>query len=542
MFNARCEARRMCRSRKTARGLRGICCAAFLAAYGLAQSQTIPASTGSGRPLTLNRTAYRMRAGERVAIDAPTETLDFLRTAKTRTVTINGAPGRGFVVGPNVRGDQVLLAASLTLKPGEYAVTVSALSPTGEVRAAAVSVTLDPMQTVPSNSTVPPVVLLNGWQLNILESIVTLGFEGTCNISDTSPPSKETFGSLQTQLMTSQSAPVYSAFLPTINGAGVPVVYFFDNCVEDANGLIENLGSVLGEVLNLIKYENGTSVPQVDLVAHSMGGLIVRSYLSGLQTNGVPSPPPNPRVRKFIEIATPNFGSFLAANYSGLILLAGTQTQTAELIPGSSFLWNLATWNQRGDDLRGVDALAIIGDAGYWYTTTNPDLSDGVVSITSGSLGFASLSSARSPSRTRMVPYCHVPPGPPIDCTGPGIAYVDQAPETGEIILSFLENTTVWGSVGTSNQTEYGGLYFTLENAAGNQYTALAGVSLGSQSFRAAEVPMSTMTSLSMARARLRQRPRLVRPCPAVRFRYQSAIIQRFAANTVRRSTAFNQP
>src|ERR1035441_5546146 len=25
--------------------------------------------------------------------------------------------------------------------------------------------------------------------------------------------------------------------------------------------------------------------------------------------------------------------------------------------PGSSFLWNLATWNQRGDDLRGVNAL-----------------------------------------------------------------------------------------------------------------------------------------------------------------------------------------
>ena len=433
------------------------------------------------RPLALSQTQYRLRAGERTAIVAPQETLDFIRDAKTRTMTINGTPGRGFVVGQSVRGDQILLAASLTMKPGDYTVTLSATSATGEIRGAAVDVILNPMQPIPNGWPVPPVILLNGWQ--IPQNLSELVSAGTCPVSQAS----DTFGSLESQLMTGQSVPVYSAFLPTINGAGVPAVYFFDNCVEDTNGLIESLGSVLGQVLDLIKYENGTLVPQVDLIGHSMGGLIVRAYLSGLQTNGVPWPPANPRVRKFIEIATPNFGSFLAADYSDLILLAGTQTQTAELIPGSPFLWNLATWNQRGDDLRGTDALAIIGDAGYWNSTTNADLSDGVVSITSGSLGFASVSSARSPSRTRMVPYCHVPPGSPIDCTGPGIANVDQAPETGEIILSFLENTTLWESVGTSNQTEYGGLYFTLENAAGTQYTALEGVSLGSQQFQAGE-------------------------------------------------------
>jgi uncharacterized protein (TIGR03437 family) len=428
--------------------------------------------------MTLHQTRYRLRAGEPAKIDAPPETLDFVWNAKSRTVTIGGAQARGLVFGPNGRGDQVLLAASLTMKPGEYAVTLSAVSGAGEERAAVVNVTLDPLQSVPSSSTVPPVVLLNGLQLpSTLADWLTFD---TCPVSIPS----DTFGSLETQLTTGQSLSVGNPAYPAIDGAGVPVVYFFDNCVEDPNGLIENLGNVLGDVLSLIRYDDGTLVPQVDLVSHSMGGLIVRAYLSGLQTNGALSPPLSPRVRKFIEIATPNFGSFLAANWSDVI---SSGSQTAEMIPGSTFLWNLATWNQRGDDLRGVDGLAIVGDAGYWqpniFSGTSPSLSDGVVSITSASLGFVPLGYARSPSRTRIVPYCHVPPGLPIDCSGSGIADVDQAPETGAIVLSFLENTSAWESIGNSNQTQYGGVYFALENAAGTQYTALGSVSLGSVSF-----------------------------------------------------------
>ena len=448
----------------------------------LGQVDSAPAGAGSHatiRPLTVFQTRYRLRAGEPATVDAPRETLDFLLHAKSRRVKIDGKEARGIVVGLSRARDQVLLAASLTMKPGEYAVTVSAVSETGEERAAAVNVTLDPLQPVPSNSTVPPVVLLNGLQLpsNLSE---WLTFD-TCPVS----VATDTFGSLATQLMTSQSASAGNPNYPTIDGAGVPVVYFFDNCVEDPNGLIETLGSILGDVLNLIQYDNGTLVPQVDLVSHSMGGLIVRAYLSGLQTNGALSPPLNPRVRKFIEIATPNFGSFLAANWSDVI---ANGTQTAEMVPGSTFLWYLATWNQRGDDLRGVDGLALVGNAGYWqssiFSGTSSNLSDGVVSITSASLGFVPLSYARSPSRTRILPYCHVPPGLPIDCSGAGIADVDQAPETGAIVLSFLENTSDWESIGTPNQTEYGGIYFALENAAGTQYTALESASFGSQSFQ----------------------------------------------------------
>ena len=387
---------------------------------GGAFAQSPPGQTASvhpGRPLVLNQTHYRLRAGERVPIVAAQETIEFLRTAKSRSVKIGEGVGKGFVVGPSIGGREVLLAASLTVKPGEYTVTVSGVSDTGEERIAATEITVDALPTVPSNNPVPPVVLLNGWQ--ILFNSNSLNF-GSCPISS---GSADTFGSLANQLMQP-------------SGNDVPMVYFFDNCVEQAvNGSgIEALGTTLREFLNMIQYSSGGMVPQVDLVGHSMGGLIVRSYLAGLQQNGSLSPLPNPQARKVIEIATPNFGSFLAANYSGVI---PNMTQSAEMIPGSTFLWNLATWNQRSDDLRGVDALAIIGNAGYWKSsllslTELPGATDGVVSLTSASLGFA-----RDPTRTQIVPYCHIDSasfaGAFIDCSGKGIANVDEAHETGQL-------------------------------------------------------------------------------------------------------------
>jgi pimeloyl-ACP methyl ester carboxylesterase len=58
-------------------------------------------------------------------------------------------------------------------------------------------------------------------------------------------------------------------------------VYFFDNC-ECPNCTIEQLAEDFSQVLNLIRYDNGEPVPRVDVVAHSMGGLIV-AYLAGKQ-------------------------------------------------------------------------------------------------------------------------------------------------------------------------------------------------------------------------------------------------------------------
>ncbi len=422
-----------------------------------AQAQAV--TPRPGRPLLLNQTRYRMRAGEPARIEALPETLDFMRAAKIRTVAISGTQEKGFAVGPSMTGDEILLGASLTMKAGEYVVTVSAVDEAGEQRTAVANITVDALPVVPAGGSTPPVVLLNGWQFSVFPP-------SSCPIAANG--SIATFGSLASRLVT-------------------PQFYFFDNCVEQSvNGSsIEALGVTLGQFINMVEYADGSLVPQVDLVSHSMGGLIVRSYLAGLQANGSLSPLLNPRVRKFIEIATPNFGSFLAANYSDLL---ANGTQAAEMVPGSAFLWSLATWNQRGDDLRGVDALAIIGNAGYWKssifaTTQLNNASDGVVSFTSASLNFA-----RDPSRTRILPYCHIGPESAaygdIDCSGKGgIANVDEAPETGRIVLSFLAGSSDWQSVGFANQTQFGGGYFALENAAGTQYTPFSIVSLGTVPF-----------------------------------------------------------
>ena len=411
------------------------------------------------RPLTLRQTHYRLRAGERIALDAPQETIDFIRRAKKYLVAVNGAQEKGIVVGQNASGDQIVLAASLASVPGEYAVTFSAIDESGQGAETKFSVSLDPMQPVPSTATRPPVVLLNGWQILYNSNS---GDFGSCPIS--SGPS-DTFGSLSDDL---------------VQADGVPVVYFFDNCVEDENGSIEDLGSVLGQVLNLIRFDTGVQVPAVDVVAHSMGGLIVRSYLTGLQANGTLSPPLNPRVRKFIEIATPNFGSFLAANVSNFIP-AGTQS--AEMIPGSAFLWELATWNQgRIDDLRGVDALAIIGDEGTWSDGLLGQVwshaSDGVVSLTSASLSFA-----RDNSRTRILPHCHIDSaslaGHFINCNGDGIA---KASDTLAAVRSFLKNDTAWMSIGGTPAADvpgYGGVYLGVENASAQYASDLTQVQFG---------------------------------------------------------------
>jgi uncharacterized repeat protein (TIGR01451 family) len=403
------------------------------------------------RALMLQPTKYRLRAGEAIKLETAAETRDFLLKAKVRRASVPGFTRPGLVVAPNVAGDEILLGASLAMKPGLYAVNVSAVADTGEERIATLEVVVEAIPTVPSTATRPPVVLLNGWQKPSLTG-------GTCPVS--SDPSS-TFGNLSQYLIED----------------GVPVVYFFDNCTACQNCTIEALGAQLGDVLNQITYDNGTLVPQIDLVAHSMGGLIIRSYLSGKQNApGQFSPPSNPRVRKAVFIATPHFGSYEAdSTWARIFFAFGNQTN--EMKPGSRFLWDLATWNQGGDDLRGVDALAIIGNAGTWYDEPNPgagvaNASDGVVSLTSASLSFV-----EPDERTRVVDnYCHIPVSPGfvadyLACTGPGIANIGlRSDPTCEAIESFLglSDPNNWQNIGKRpSQNWYGGVYFAVGQATG---------------------------------------------------------------------------
>lgn len=387
-------------------------------------------------PLVLASESYVVRQGESVIVSTDPQSVAFARASRL-TVLQGGAISR-LVLGPNGDSTKLLLAAPLTLEPGTYRVSVSAAAESGEERSSEITVTIQPLEPVPALASRPPVVLLNGWQA---------GLTSSCPIA----PSSKTFGPLWDQLLND----------------GVPGVYFFDNCVECPNCKIEDLGNRLGQVLNQIRYSDGTAVPKFDLIAHSMGGLIARSYLSGLQNDGTLIPPLSPHVRKFIQIATPNFGSFMA-------LL--NDVQSTEMVPGSPFLWNLGTWNQRGDDLRGIDAIAIIGNA-------DGGSSDGVVSVTSASLGFT-----RNVASTRILPYCHktfnLAEYVVFPCFQPGIAETDKAPETWQIIRSFLTDTPTWKTIGATPAidpwlSQFGGMYFASQTASQQWMSDLTGASFG---------------------------------------------------------------
>lgn len=219
------------------------------------------------------------------------------------------------------------------------------------------------------------------------------------------------------------------------------VSIFFNNCSVPNRPSIEELGNRFGEFLRTLRYDGGDMVAQVDVVAHSMGGLIIRSYLAGKQEqDGVFTPPADTRIRKALFIATPHFGTSVATTLGP----AGDR-QIQELQLGTTFVFDLATWNQGIDDLRGIDAISVIGDAGNGLTGTRL-FNDAVTSLTSGSLGFYAA------NRTRIVRLCHTD-GIALFACASGVGPIAQLNSvdhpTARILLSFLNDTQDWRSVGT---------------------------------------------------------------------------------------------
>ncbi len=258
---------------------------------------------------------------------------------------------------------------------------------------------------------------------------------------------------------------------------------FFDNCTitstTSAKPTIEALGAAFGTFLRGLRYTDGTAVAQVDVVAHSMGGLIVRSYLAGKAdaTPAAYAPPANIGIRKAIFLATPHFGTALAT-------LLGSDVQTQEMALGSQFLFDLNTWNEGLDDLRGVDALALAGTGGTGVESgtgaLGGKLDDGVVTINSASLGFLRA------GRTRLVPTCHASVsllfsfGLCFSTAQPIAAITDATNVTGQIIVSFLAGTADWQSLGQALEEDalalvYGGINLQVQDATGIPLTATGG-------------------------------------------------------------------
>ncbi|MBI4891963.1 MAG: hypothetical protein HY821_15155 [Acidobacteria bacterium] len=270
----------------------------------------------------------------------------------------------------------------------------------------------------------PPVVLLNGLQLPL--SLGDILRYGICPVSQSTPPSRNTFGELESVL----------------KAAGHEVL-FFDNCVHCPGKSIEECGQALGKFLDESVTAIGTVQTKADLVAHSMGGLIARAYLAGMQTDRTFAPLEKPRVGKVVMLGTPNFGSFWAAGLPALT------PQVVEMAPGSDFLFNLATWNNGKDDMRGVDVLSIAGNA--CPLGTLEAASDGVVSLMSASANFAA-----EPEKTRVLPYRHTEALGAICGGKPGIASVDgPAHLSAQAVLSFLGGTDEWKTIGQAANEDF---------------------------------------------------------------------------------------
>ncbi|MBC8164838.1 MAG: hypothetical protein H7Y20_03070, partial [Bryobacteraceae bacterium] len=264
---------------------------------------------------------------------------------------------------------------------------------------------------VPDNGK-PPVIFLNGYQFGCTDRGT---FAGTFGIAD------------------------------QVLAQDVRAVLFFNNCEVAPNVSIEELGNAFGRFLGSLKYADGRSVPQVDVVAHSMGGMIVRSYLAGKQPQrGSFTPPADTRIRKVIFLAVPFFGA-VAVEVTG-----APDIQSSALQIGSAFVFDLGTWNQNNDDLRGVDAIGVVATGGSGLSSGVPRFDDSTVSVTSGSLEWY------LPGRTRIATgVCHtiLTGFFTVGCTNPAVSVAqitsDQH-DSAKIIRSFLNGTSEWQSVGQS--------------------------------------------------------------------------------------------
>jgi Putative serine esterase (DUF676) len=257
----------------------------IICSIGLAQAQIQPQAEITPGPRPVSTLTFSgpqrptLQAGEGVVLGQlhrpDGSVIDPVRSER---VDIKATPPARFLFQMDPATGSITVSTSRLTPPGDYSIEATFETTSGGNDTVAFELAVNTTAPVPYTGRVP-VVLMNG-------------FQGIC------PGTSEigTFGHLSDDLS--------QQHIPSL---------FFDNCLEGALP-IETLGQRLGQFINSLFYDNGQRVQQVDLIAHSMGGLIARSYLAGLQADGSLSPPLDTRIRKFVQIATPNFGSFLALN------------------------------------------------------------------------------------------------------------------------------------------------------------------------------------------------------------------------------------
>jgi len=134
----------------------------------------------------------------------------------------------------------------------------------------------------------------------------------------------------------------------TGNSLSVTATYYGEN---GTNQSISNYASILNDEIELIKFRTGQR--KVDIMAFSMGGLVVRRYL---QMYGEDS------VDKFIMVGVPNNGTSGAV--STLCPVFGSETECSEMQTGSPFMSELRSYMPKDARLYGLVGSGCMMDNG----------------------------------------------------------------------------------------------------------------------------------------------------------------------------------
>ncbi|WP_308206571.1 lipase family alpha/beta hydrolase [Mycolicibacterium sediminis] len=166
----------------------------------------------------------------------------------------------------------------------------------------------------------------------------------------------------------------------------------------DSTGSIDTAGEHLARFLNYLDTERG--VDQIDLVAHSMGGLYSRAAIKVLQSTGAPM-----RIRSLTTLGTPWQGSFLS-DYAGDTIgldaclgdqfceqsMEGFRDEVVRRVSGSgrevsrAYLMGPQGWNAaQAGVLDGIPVVLVGGDAFARPGPVDPAVwpNDGIVALRS---------------------------------------------------------------------------------------------------------------------------------------------------------------
>ncbi|MGQ9677260.1 MAG: alpha/beta fold hydrolase [Chloroflexota bacterium] len=156
--------------------------------------------------------------------------------------------------------------------------------------------------------------------------------------------------------------------LPALLSAEGYNVWQFEYEDRDGNtaASVQTYAAYLERAIEVVQQE--TAPQPISIIAHSMGGVIARTYLQYLRGYE--------KVNKLVTLGTPHFGSF-AWGFLPDDWAAGVAKCSVQLRPYSSFLWNLNTTFE--PEKYGVDFACIAG-------TPGGKASDGLVDCSSARL------------------------------------------------------------------------------------------------------------------------------------------------------------